>query len=164
MVEATVCLIEDRGRFVLKDNIRGISIRKTVFPGGKLETGQTKEECVLDEVLKETGLRVRDLSYHGWCDSHFHDGTESWRVHIFRPAGFAGSIRSSREGPVYWSKKEEIPFERMWPDNRMWFGPVLDGNKVEATVHYKDRTGGEVLSYDMKVVGIAEHVNQNVVK
>ena len=38
---------------------------KWISPGGKVEEGETPDECVVREVLEETGLRLRSWTFHG---------------------------------------------------------------------------------------------------
>ncbi|MBA3794538.1 MAG: NUDIX domain-containing protein, partial [Rubrobacter sp.] len=45
----------DRGRAVLLRNERG----EWELPGGRLEAGETPQECVVREVLEESNLKVR---------------------------------------------------------------------------------------------------------
>ena len=47
-------LIKDQGRYLLLQNERG----EWDFPGGKLETGATFGQTLLEEVLEETNLNI----------------------------------------------------------------------------------------------------------
>ena len=38
---------------------------KWISPGGKVEAGETPDECVAREVLEETGLKLKSWVFHG---------------------------------------------------------------------------------------------------
>ena len=66
-------LIKDQDRYLLLQNERG----EWDFPGGKLETGATIGQTLLEEVLEETNLKV-DLE--NLCYLEQHKVNRSWVV------------------------------------------------------------------------------------
>ena len=66
-------LIKDQDRYLLLQNERG----EWDFPGGKLETGATFGQTLLEEVLEETNLKV-DLE--NLCYLEQHKVNRSWVV------------------------------------------------------------------------------------
>ena len=66
-------LIKDQDRYLLLQNERG----EWDFPGGKLETGATFGQTLLEEVLEETNLKV-DLE--NLCYLEQHNVNRSWVV------------------------------------------------------------------------------------
>ena len=56
----TAAVIEQDGRYLLcRRHPRAELAGKWEFPGGKIETGETAEECLVREIREELGLEVR---------------------------------------------------------------------------------------------------------
>jgi mutator protein MutT len=62
-VRPTIVLIEDNRLLVIKQRVT--DTRKWSLPGGKLEPGETIEQCLIREMKEETGLeiKVKELLY-----------------------------------------------------------------------------------------------------
>ena len=88
VIEATICHVIRGRRLLLKRANRGISVGKWNAPGGKIEAGETPEECAQREVLEETGLSVSRLFLSR--DAHIHHGRREDAPHesssLLRPA------------------------------------------------------------------------------
>ena len=68
MKKTTLCYIENKGSYLMlyrnrkpEDPNEG----KWLGIGGKIEPGETADECNAREVLEETGLRLRSAVFHG---------------------------------------------------------------------------------------------------
>ncbi|MEK7542897.1 MAG: hypothetical protein AAB503_01145 [Patescibacteria group bacterium] len=44
-------------------------------------------------------------------------------------------------GKPKWFSFDEIPYAEMWPDDALWLPKVLKGEKVKASVYFKDTKG-----------------------
>ena len=51
--------------------------------GGKLEAGETPEECVIREVKEESGLNIFNPKLHGFIAFPAFDEIQDWFVFIF---------------------------------------------------------------------------------
>jgi hypothetical protein len=52
-------------------------------------------------------------------------------VHVFRASGCRGEPRESDEASPFWVSVAEIPFDRMWADDRHWFPLLLRGESFD---------------------------------
>ena len=64
----TLCYLEKENKYLMlhrtkKEN--DINKNKWLGVGGKLEKGETPEQCLIREVKEETGLEITDLHYFG---------------------------------------------------------------------------------------------------
>jgi mutator protein MutT len=57
-VRPTAVLIEDGKILLVEQQVCGSPGRRWSLPGGRLEAGETLEQCVVREVAEETGLQV----------------------------------------------------------------------------------------------------------
>ncbi|MCJ7701685.1 MAG: 8-oxo-dGTP diphosphatase [Anaerolineales bacterium] len=93
--------------------------------GGKLEPGETPEECALREVWEESGLRIKNphlraiLTFPGFA----HD--EDWYAFLFVIDEFEGCLIDSPEGILQWIPDADLLDLDLWEGDRI-FIPWLD--------------------------------------
>lgn len=58
IVRATIVLIEDGNILLVEENGDGLACPGWSLPGGKLESGETLEQCAIRETKEETGLDI----------------------------------------------------------------------------------------------------------
>ena len=74
LLVTAMILFDAEGRALMTQRQRPPSLAGMwEFPGGKMEPGESPEECLEREILEELGLairvgRVRDVSYHRYPD------------------------------------------------------------------------------------------------
>ena len=131
----------------MKKATRGISAGKWNAPGGKSEAGEAPDACARREVFEETGLRVRELFYHGAL-SFYMEGVKTLhtRALLFSTRGAVGRAAGSEEGPVKWFPLSELPFDEMWEDDRLWIPLMLRGTRFNAKFAY-DKTNLHVTAF-----------------
>ena len=134
----------------MKRATRGISKGKWNAPGGKIEPGESPEENARREVREETGLRVRNLFYHGAISFFMGGGRKlGIKVHLFSTRQFHGRMSSTDEGEVGWFGVTEIPFLEMWDDDKYWIQLMLARSRFNAKFYY-DRANRKVTDYEIR--------------
>ncbi|HUX21361.1 MAG TPA: 8-oxo-dGTP diphosphatase [Spirochaetia bacterium] len=126
---AVLCFIRDGERLMLIEKKRGLGAGKVNGPGGRIEEGESPAEAALREVEEEIHLRATALSQRAELSFIFTDGY-SLRCFVFLAEGYSGSPEETDEAVPFWCKIEEIPFNRMWADDRLWLPKVLAGEYV----------------------------------
>ena len=104
---------------------RGLGAGKINGPGGRLDDGETPFECAVREVEEELRISPSGVDEVGELQFQFVDGY-SIHVWVFRASGFAGTPEETDEADPLWASIDEIPYDRMWPDDRIWLPLLLE--------------------------------------
>ncbi|MFB6071833.1 MAG: 8-oxo-dGTP diphosphatase [Halobacterium sp.] len=145
MREATLCYPVDGDRVLLIEKQRGVGDGKVNGPGGKLEPGETPRECVVREVREEVGVDV-DPRKVGELEFVFGDEPFMF-VHVYRADDPEGEPEPSAEAEPFWCPVEDIPYDRMWADDRYWVPHLLEDTTFRGFARF-DADGDELLDWE----------------
>ncbi len=128
MIMATLCYLKKDGRTLMVQRgkkLNDIHAGKWNGLGGKLESGESPEECVIREVLEESGLKIKALRLHGLLMFNDFKGKD-WYVFVFTAKNFEGELlNDSPEGRLEWVPDEELTSLPLWPSDKV-FLPWLE--------------------------------------
>lgn len=93
--------------------------------GGKLEPGESPEECMRREVLEEAGLTVTEAELKGVITFPGLAGGTDVLTFVYLVTRFSGTPRPSDEGALFWIPTEELTDLQLWEGDRV-FLPWLD--------------------------------------
>ena len=96
--------------------------------GGKLEKGESPEECVKREVLEESGLTINSPKLHGVITFPQFDGIDDWFVFVYTADSFEGDLINSDEGVLNWIDSNKILELNLWEGDKI-FIPWLKQDK-----------------------------------
>lgn len=105
---------------------RGLGAGKINAPGGKVDPGETLEQAAIRELEEEVCVRVQQLAYVGEHRFQFVDGY-SMHVHVYRTDEYSGIPQETEEALPMWYAIDEMPYEEMWEDDRIWIPYMLQG-------------------------------------
>src|SRR5262245_9607433 len=123
-MHATLLFVFRGDEVLLIRKKRGLGAGKINGPGGKIDPGETPEQCAVREVQEELGIRAADVSETGLLRFQFTDGL-GLLCHVFRAESFTGTPVETGEAIPLWTKVNAIPFHEMWADDRMWFHHLI---------------------------------------
>lgn len=131
MTEATLVL-PFRGREVLLAmKKRGFGAGRWNGMGGKVRDGETVTAAVIRETLEEVGITPQLGSAIGHIT--FHNSSKGdWVVHVFRTTAWQGLPVETEEMKPQWFSVDTLPFDQMWPDDRVWMPWVLASRAFRA--------------------------------
>ncbi len=134
--ETLVYLIKD-DKVLFIEKKRGFGAGFINGVGGKVEAGETIEDCAVREVKEEVGLKVKSLKKRGVI-LFINNKVEHILVHVFVSDDFEGTPKESEEAKPFWIDKEKIPFDKTWGDDKFWLPHILNGGFVYAEFEFKD--------------------------
>lgn len=91
---------------------------KWIGVGGKLEHGESPEECMLREFREETGLTLTEWAYRGivtfvsdtWCEY----------MHLFTATAFTGALVPCDEGELTWVRTDALAGLPGWEGDKVF--------------------------------------------
>ena len=120
MLETTLVYIEQDERLLMLHRVRkekDVNAGKWIGIGGKIEPGETPEECMLRETKEETGLTLLRWAARGVVD--FRSGDWEERMHLFTADRFEGTLAPDcDEGELAWVEKKQVPALPLWEGDR----------------------------------------------
>jgi len=125
-LRATLMFIVDEAReeVLLIRKKRGLGAGKINGPGGKIDPGETSEQCAIRETQEELGVTAISPVKHGELWFEFVDGLKL-HVDVFLATQHEGTAIETDEAIPLWTKLSALPFEEMWADDRFWLAELL---------------------------------------
>lgn len=125
---ATLVFVVHKERVLLIHKKRGLGAGKINGPGGRIAPGESTRDCAIREAQEELHITPTGLSPRGELWFQFTDGL-SIHVTVFTATGFIGEPQETEEAKPLWAKVNEIPYDQMWADDRLWIPLMLAGKK-----------------------------------
>jgi len=126
--KATLLFVIKGGRILLIHKKRGLGAGKINGPGGRVQPGETPKECAIREVEEELLITARGVERVGTVRFQFVDGY-GIEAEVFTARGFDGTPTETDEATPLWFDLNELPYDRMWPDDRIWMPLMFAGKK-----------------------------------
>ena len=123
---ATIAFVFKEGQVLLIRKKRGLGAGKINGPGGRMEHGEAPIDCARREVIEELCITPLGLEKRGELRFNFVDGY-SIHAHVFVASDFMGHPQETDEAIPLWTSCQQIPYDQMWADDRLWFPWLLEG-------------------------------------
>jgi 8-oxo-dGTP diphosphatase len=123
---ATLCFVRDDRRVLMIRKKRGLGAGKINGVGGRLECGELPLAGILREAWEELGITLIDPKKRGELHFQFLDGYSLFCT-VFVAGRFHGEPFETEEALPVWFDLEQLPFDEMWEDDRLWLRQMLDG-------------------------------------
>ncbi len=113
---STLCYLERDGAYLMLHRTvkkNDVNKDKWIGVGGHFEEGESPEECVLREVLEETGYRLTSYRFRGLVTFLSGDGVTEY-MSLFTADGF-------EEGELEWVSMERLEELNLWEGDKIFF-------------------------------------------
>jgi 8-oxo-dGTP diphosphatase len=149
---ATLCFIVKDGSILLIRKKRGLGAGKINGPGGRIDPGETPEQCAVREVQEELEITPLGLQLRGENSFQFVHGY-SLHVYNFVADDFEGIPTETGEAIPLWFPLDNIPYHEMWADDSLWIPHMLKGTYFVGRSIFDD---DEMLDYQLELGGDAQ--------
>ena len=152
---ATLCYLKMDGKTLMIHRIKkenDMHHGKWNGLGGKLNPGESPEDCVIREVREESGLSISDPLLKGFLTFPKFANDEDWYAFVYVVRKIAGQLIESEEGVLKWIDDELLLNLDLW-EGDLIFLPWLerpgifsgkfiyrDGKLVEHNVSFYEST------------------------
>lgn len=119
----TLCYIEQNDSYLMLHRIskkNDANKDKWIGIGGHFEENESPEECVLREVMEETGLTLLSYRFRGII-TFVSDKWETEYMCLFTADEFEGKLQDCDEGELCWVRKSDINSLNLWEGDKVFF-------------------------------------------
>ncbi len=118
---------------------RGLGAGKINGPGGRIDPGETPEQCAIRETQEELCVTPTGIRAAGELRFQFVDGL-SIHGYVFTAEDCEGEPRETEEAIPLWTALDAIPYDEMWQDDRLWIPHMLAGKPFDGRFIFDDDT------------------------
>ena len=152
---ATLCYVKQNGHTLMIHRVKrenDMHAGKWNGLGGKLNVGETPEECVIREVQEESGLIIRNPRLHGILTFPGFANDEDWYAFLFTATEFEGELIESYEGILRWIPDGELLDLNLWEGDRIFIPWLVEPEFFSGKFTYREGVfeGYEVIFYGGK--------------
>lgn len=150
MILSTVCYIEKDGKYLMlhrtkKEN--DINKDKWIGIGGKFETNESPEECVIREVLEETGLNLNSCKLK-CIVTYVSTNWETEYMYVFTSNDFSGDLIECNEGDLQWIEKDKVINLNTWEGDKIFLNKIQKDNTFFTVKFNYD--GDKLIKYSLE--------------
>lgn len=128
---------------------QGFGQGKWLGLGGKVEEKETIEEAMIRECFEESGIEAHKYIKRGVL-TFYYTNDPIMEAHYFEISDYKNEPKHSDEMEVTWYDIAEIPYEKMWPNDRYWLPALLDDKKFEGEFYFNDDY--QITSYKFNII------------
>lgn len=146
----TLVFIRNESQILLGLKKRGFGVNKWNGFGGKLEPNELVIDAAARELKEECCLNVKpaDLRNIGHLEFTFEGNPTMMDVRVFSAEVFEGIPTETDEMMPKWFTYDQIPYQDMWLDDRLWFPYMLKGTLFYGRFHYQGFD--KILNYNIQ--------------
>ena len=133
--DATLLYVVRGGEILLIRKKRGIGAGKLNGAGGKVDPGEDSLQAAVREFEEELGARPIAPRKLGEVGFDVVDDV-SILIHVFRSDALEGEPVETDEATPLWVPVDDIPYDRMWADDRHWLPHLLENRRFEAFARF----------------------------
>lgn len=124
---STLCYIKRDDSILMLHRVKkknDINKGKWIGVGGHFEDGESPEECLIREVLEETGLKLASYKFRAII-TFIYDKDITEYMHLYTADEFFGEMIECDEGNLSWVPKSKLLDLELWDGDKI-FLKLLD--------------------------------------
>lgn len=137
MIETTLCYIEKDNKYLMLHRTKkqdDPNKGKWIGVGGKLEIDESVEECLLREVVEETGLALTQYQYR--AKIYFYTDTfDDVIMYLYTATEFTGELIECKEGDLAWIDKSNVLNLNLWEGDKIFLQRLLEDDIQPFIMH-----------------------------
>lgn len=151
-LETTLLLIIKDNKVLLGRKKRGFGEGKLNGIGGKRQIGETIDETMVRETVEEIGVVPKQYEKVGLITfDEILNGSRIFNdMHVYVAHDYDGEVVESDEMLPEWFDIDNIPFDQMFEDDRIWYPILVAGKKFKGQAVFGDDY--KILSQTIKEV------------
>lgn len=119
---STLCYIKRDDSILMLHRVKkknDINKGKWIGVGGHFEDGESPEECLIREVLEETGLKLASYKFRAIITFIYDKDTVEY-MHLYTADEFSGDMIECDEGNLSWVPKSKLLDLELWDGDRIF--------------------------------------------
>lgn len=147
---ATLCYVQKNGKTLMLHRVKkadDVHEGKWNGLGGKLEPGESPEDCVIREIREESGLKIKSPKLKGVLTFPDFAKSEDWYVFVFTASKFTGRLIDSPEGNLAWIADRDLLKLNLWEGDKVFLPLLRRKGHFSGKFHYR---GGRLLKYSVE--------------
>lgn len=106
--------------------------------GGKVKLGEDLESSAKRELLEESGVKALRMEKRAILHFKFLHSGKKIVSHLYFCNQFENEPIETEEMKPFWFLFDNIPYDKMWPDDIHWMLRFLSGEKFEGVFNFSD--------------------------
>lgn len=146
---ATLCYVRRAGRTLMMQRVKktnDVHHGKWNGLGGKLQDGESPEECAIREIKEESGLVAQDPRLCGLLTFPQFTPGDDWYVYVYEVTDFSGTLIECNEGILEWIDDSELLGLNLWEGDRIFLPWVFEKKFFSAKFCYE---AGKLVSHNV---------------
>ena len=147
----TLCYIRKNGKTLMLHRVKkenDMHEGKWNGLGGKIEDGETPEECAIREIKEESGLHAKNLLMKGVLTFPQFSKGETWYVFLYLITEFEGELIESNEGNLEWINDDKLCNLNIWDGDKIFMKWLDQEGFFSGKFMYKD---GELVDHAFEI-------------
>ena len=129
-MNTTLCYLERNGKYLMLHRTKkegDLNKDKWIGVGGKLESGESPEDCLYREVFEETGYTLKDHRFRGIVTFVYGEITEYMYLYTSSDFDEVPESLSCDEGDLLWIDIDEVGDLNLWEGDRVFLDMLRNG-------------------------------------
>lgn len=157
-LETTLCLLVKENKILLAMKKRGFGEGRYNGIGGKIEKSETPEQAMIREAKEEILITPTKYEKVGLIefDEYYKGNKQNLIFHLYLVYEWEGDILETEEMKPKWFEVNDIPYNKMFPDDKYWLPLIIEGKKISAYFDFDENW--KLLS--KSIIEIDEHAKE----